>query len=55
MTDKVVEFAAHNPKGDYVVAAGNFSDTPQPLSVEIRKKYLNVTLAPHSFNTFVVK
>lgn len=55
MTDKVIEFAARNPNGDYVVAAGNFSDTAQPVSVKIGKKYLNVTLPPHSFNTFVVK
>ena len=47
--------AARNPDGEYVVAAGNFSDTPQPITVEIGKKYLNVTLAPHSFNSFVVK
>ena len=47
--------AARNPNGDYVVAGGNFSDAPQPVSVEIGKKYLNVTLAPHSFNSFVVK
>ena len=47
--------AARNPDGDYVVAAGNFSDEPQPVSVAIGKKYLNVTLDPHTFNSFVVK
>ena len=43
---------AKNPDGKYVAVAGNFSDTPQPVTVEIAGKYLNVTLPSHSFNTF---
>ena len=37
----------------YVVTAGNFTDTPTTLSVKINNKYLNISTAPHSFNTFV--
>lgn len=43
------------PQGKYVVIAGNFHEQPQPLSVKVGKKYLNVTLEPHSFNTFTTK
>ena len=43
---------ARNTDGKYVAVAGNFSDTPRPVTVEIAGKYLNVTLPSHSFNTF---
>lgn len=37
-----------------VVVAGNFEDTLQSLSVKVGTKYLNQSLQPHSFNTFVI-
>lgn len=40
------------PGGKHIVIAGNFTDDTQPLTVRLRGKYLNVTLQPHSFNTF---
>lgn len=43
------------PEGKHVVVAGNFTDTPQPFTAALAGKYLNVTLLPHSFNTFRVK
>lgn len=41
------------PANKYVVVTGNFEDTPQPICLKVGKRYLNVTLNPHSFNTFV--
>lgn len=46
---------ARNADGTYVTVAGNFSDTAAPLTVELNGRYLNVTLPPHSFNTFTTK
>ena len=37
----------------YVVTAGNMTDEAQKVSVKLGKKYLNMTLPAHSFNTFV--
>lgn len=44
-----------NPEGKYVIVAGNLSDDEKKVSVEINNKYVNLTLAPHSFNSFVQK
>ena len=46
---------AKNPDGQYIAVAGNFASSPKPVTVQINKKYLNVTLPPHSFNSFVIK
>lgn len=46
---------AKNPDGKYVTVAGNFSDTPLPMTISIAGKYLNVTLPSHSFNTFTTR
>ena len=43
------------PKGEYVVTAGNFTDKEYVANVKIEKKFLNISIAPHSFNTFVVQ
>ncbi len=43
------------PQNNYVVIAGNFSDGEQNFSLQLGKRYLNTTLKPHSFNTFVVE
>ncbi len=40
------------PDNKYVVIAGNFSDEPQPLNIQLGNKYLDVTLQAHSLNTF---
>ncbi|MCM1224137.1 MAG: hypothetical protein NC548_57760, partial [Lachnospiraceae bacterium] len=46
---------AVTPEGKYVVVAGNFSDEEKSVSVEVGKKFLNLSLAPHSFNSYVEK
>ena len=46
---------AKNPDGQYIAVAGNFASSPKPVTVQINKKYLNVTLPPHTFNSFVIK
>ena len=38
-----------------VTIAGNFTDQPQQTSIKIGEKYLNITMEPHSFNTYVIK
>lgn len=43
------------PEGKYLVVAGNFNDEQQQLSVRLGDKYLEVTLQPHSLNTFCMK
>lgn len=47
--------AVRTPEGNTVIVAANFTDGVKPLTVDTRSKYLNVDLAPHSFNTFVIK
>ena len=53
--NKTPVLVALTPEGKYVIVAGNLQDQPQPLSVKIGEKYLNATLEPHSFHTFVTK
>lgn len=48
----VVVFRATD--GRYVVTAGNFTDSEAQYSINIKGRYLNITAAPHSFNTYVV-
>ncbi len=38
----------------YIVTAGNFTDTDSQLTVKLKNKYLNISMTPHSFNTFVI-
>ena len=38
----------------YIITAGNFTDAATTLTVNLRGKYLNMPLHPHSFSTFVV-
>lgn len=52
---KTPVLVAMTPEGKYVVVAGNMNDEEKNVSVEINGKYLNATLAPHSFNSFVQK
>lgn len=39
--------------GKYIVTAGNFTDNNAAMSVKVNKKYLNINVQPHSFNTYV--
>ena len=43
------------PENQYLVVAGNFNGKQQNLSVQLAGKYLEVTLQPHSLNTFYTK
>ena len=43
------------PDGKRVVVCGNTRDGAQPLTIQLGNRFLNVNLAPHSFNTFVEK
>ena len=42
------------PDNRTVVVTGNFEDSERSLSVKVGTKYLNQSLQPHSFNTFVI-
>lgn len=43
---------AERPDGTAVVVAANLTDTKVRLAAPVRGKYLNITLAPHTFATF---
>ena len=43
------------PDGNHLTMAGNFTDEEVRKTVRIDNKYQNMTLAPHSFNTFTAK
>jgi glucosylceramidase len=43
------------PDGKRVVICGNTNNEAKSLSIQVGKRYLNTTLAAHSFNTFVEK
>lgn len=53
--DKLPVMVFLTPDNKFLVVAGNFNDTPRQLTVQIRNKYLDVTLQGHSFNTFSMK
>lgn len=40
------------PQGKLAVMAGNFTDSECAVTIRLGKKYFNVSLAPHSMNTF---
>lgn len=44
-----------NPKGQYIVTVGNFTESEALLTVKVGKKFLNVKAKPHSFNTYLWK
>ena len=43
------------PDQKYVVIAGNQTDEQRTATVKLGKKYLNMTLQPHSFNSYIAK
>lgn len=49
----IVEFG--HWEGKHVVVTGNLSDTEKEISVKAGERFLNVTLAPHTFHSFVEK
>lgn len=51
--DGVQLLVCRTPEKGYVVVAGNMGDADQHITVRLGKKYLNVTLPGHSFNTYV--
>ena len=59
--DGLQAIAFKRPDGKRVVICGNSNNEAKSLSIEIvnskssNSKYLNINLAPHSFNTFVEK
>lgn len=50
--DRVPAIVFVTPQGKKVVITGNFGDVEKVFTVQIGNRYLNVTLKPHSFNTF---
>ena len=61
LKDGLQAIAFKRPDGKRVVICGNSNNEAKSLSIEIvnskssNSKYLNINLAPHSFNTFVEK
>lgn len=43
-----------NEHREYVLFMGNFNDSEKMVSIPIGKRFLNVTLASHSLNTFLI-
>ncbi len=54
-TDGVPVIVFQRPDKRYVVIAGNQTDGPRTATVLLGKKYLNMTLQAHSFNTYISK
>ena len=53
--EKTPVLVALTPKGKYVVVAGNLGENHQKISVDLGGKYINLSLAPHSFHSLVEK
>ena len=43
------------PDKKYVVIAGNQTNEQRIATVKLGKKFLNMTLRPHSFNSYISK
>ncbi|MGJ5641291.1 glycoside hydrolase family 30 protein [Formosa sp. S-31] len=54
-SDKLPILVAENPEGETLVFAGNFNEEARQISVKLGKRFLNVSLPPHSLNTFKTK
>lgn len=52
-SDKLPVLIAKNEAGKNLVFVGNFSDSKRRVAIPVGKKYINLTLAPHSLHTFV--
>ena len=53
--DKKPVLVFRTPEKKYIVIAGNFKGESQPLTIKLGERYLNVSLAAHSFNSFQMK
>lgn len=53
--DKMPVMVVMTPQKRQVVIAGNFNEEAKELTVKLGTRYLNVTLQPHSLNTFIEK
>ena len=53
MNEGLQAIVFQRPDGKRVIISGNTNNESKPLSIRLGKRYLNVTLAAHSFNTFV--
>lgn len=51
----VMAIAYLAPDGARVIVAGNFEDEEYPVTVKVGDKYLNQSLEPHSFNSYVLR
>lgn len=51
----LITIAFVTPDDETVIVSGNFDNEPQSVSVMVGNKYLNQTLHPHSFNTYVIR
>lgn len=40
--------------GQYIVIASNFTDETAFITVKVERKYLNIEMKPHSFNTYLL-
>ena len=54
-TDGVPIIVFQRPDNRYVIIAGNQTDNSRTVSVRLGKKYLNMTLSPHSMHTYIYK
>lgn len=51
--DRTPVLTALTPAEKHLIIIGNFNDVTKTKTIKIGKRYLNVELQPHSFNTFV--
>ena len=52
-TEETPVMVFRNAAGKYVIVAGNRANAERRLTLELGGKYLETTLAPHSFQTFL--
>ena len=53
--DKTPVLVVMTPQKKQVAIAGNFNEKAIDITVNLGNRYLNITLQPHSLNTFVEK
>ena len=53
--DKTPVLVVMTPQKKQVAIAGNFNEKAKDITVNLGNRYLNITLQPHSLNTFVEK
>ena len=53
--EKLPIIIVKNTEDKYIIISGNFNEESKEISIKLGGKYLNVTLKPHSLNTFQLK